>query len=67
MPALLSILLDQEEGRLISNAPKKDAPKIINNANKKTLKIQLVDKLLSAFLGSIVATRRSYQCVDQDY
>ena len=31
-------------------------PKSINNAKRKTLKIQLVDKLFKAFLGSTVAT-----------
>ena len=57
MPALLSILFDHDEGKLISKAPKKEMPKIIKSIKRKILNIQLVDKLFNAFFGSTVATK----------
>jgi len=41
--AFESTLLVQEEGNVISNAPKKDIPKTMNNKNTKILNAALVD------------------------
>ena len=46
--ALLSMALDQEEGNVISNAPKKETANKTSNAKKKRLKKALVERLLSA-------------------
>ncbi|MNL19908.1 hypothetical protein D3C87_1411330 [compost metagenome] len=53
---LASILFTQELGRLISNAPKKDAPKAISIKKKKKLKIPFVDKALSASEPKMIVT-----------
>ena len=43
MLAFESTLLVHEEGNVISNAPKNEMPKTINNANTKRLKAALVE------------------------
>ena len=48
VPALLSALVDQEEGSVISKAPKKEIPNRRKRAKKKRLAIQLVAKLFKA-------------------
>ena len=48
-PAFESVLLVQEDGSVISNAPRNDIPNMTKMTKKNRLAIQLVDRLLSAF------------------
>ena len=48
IPALVSACVDQLAGNVISNAPKKEIPKMKNRAKKTRLAIQLVAKLFNA-------------------
>src|SRR5678815_3152051 len=48
MPAFLSALFAQEEGSVISNAPKKEAPNRTNTPKNTRLAIQLVARLFRA-------------------
>ncbi|MNR50954.1 hypothetical protein D3C85_1705480 [compost metagenome] len=45
---LASILFTHDEGKVISNAPKKEMAKIINNTKKRKLNTPLVERLFSA-------------------
>ena len=47
-PSASTLLFVQEAGNCISKAPKKEAPKIINNKKKPILKYTLVAILFSA-------------------
>ena len=51
--ALLSTALLHLEGRVISNAPKKDAANTISIRQNRILKIALVDRALSALAPKI--------------
>ena len=48
VPALLSAFVDQEEGSVISNAPKNEMPNRRNNAKNTRLAIQFVARLFNA-------------------
>src|ERR1043166_1487032 len=45
VPARKSVLLVQEEGSVISKAPRKEIPKMIKTAKKKRFAIQLLESL----------------------
>jgi hypothetical protein len=58
VPALLSALLDHELGNSISNAPKKEIPKIKNIRKKTRLAIQFVARLFRAVGPKITVIKK---------
>src|SRR4051794_7132526 len=58
IPALVSACVDQLDGSVISNAPKKEIPKMKNSAKNTRLAIQLVAKLFNAAGPKISDTRK---------
>ena len=56
--ALLSTALLHDDGRVISNPPKKDAPNTTNIKKKKILNIALVDKALRALAPKSKVTNK---------
>src|SRR5690606_17848895 len=57
-PALLSALFDQELGSVISNAPRKEIPKIKNIRKKTKLATQLVARLFKAVGPKITVIKK---------
>ena len=58
VPALLSAFVDQEEGRVISKAPKNEKPNNTNSAKKNRLAIQFVARLFNAAGPKTSVTRK---------
>ncbi len=57
LSAPASALFTQEDGNVISNAPKKETAKITSKAKKKTLNQGLVERAFSASAPKIIVTK----------